>query len=58
TTPGVKVATAILIKGELWGFFAPANIKVDDVKAATSRVQPHYAVPTKYVALDDFPETS
>ncbi|KAG6854584.1 hypothetical protein C0991_004920 [Blastosporella zonata] len=58
TTPGVKVATAILIKGELWGFFAPANVKIDDVKAATARVQPHYAVPTKYVALETFPETS
>ncbi|KAG6910275.1 hypothetical protein DXG01_011672 [Tephrocybe rancida] len=58
TTPGVKVATAILIKGELWGFFAPANVKVDDVMAATARVQPHYAVPTKYVALGTFPETS
>ncbi|KAG5650400.1 hypothetical protein H0H81_012379 [Sphagnurus paluster] len=58
TTPGVKVATAILIKGELWGFFAPANVAVEDVKAATARVQPHYAVPTKYVRLDAFPETS
>ncbi|KAG6852174.1 hypothetical protein C0991_002474, partial [Blastosporella zonata] len=58
TTPGVKVATAILIKGELWGFFAPNNISVDDVKAATSRVQPHYAVPTKFLSVDNFPETS
>ncbi|KAF8077656.1 hypothetical protein FPV67DRAFT_6540 [Lyophyllum atratum] len=58
TTPGVKVATAILIKGELWGFFAPSNVSVEDVKAATARVQPHYAVPTKYVSLDDFPKTS
>lgn len=58
TTPGVKVATAVLINGELWGFFAPSNVAVEDVKAATARVQPHYAVPTKYVSLDNFPETA
>ncbi|KAG5640553.1 hypothetical protein DXG03_008119 [Asterophora parasitica] len=58
TTPGVEVATAILIKGELWGFFAPAIASVEEVKAATARVQPHYAVPTKYVRLDDFPKTA
>ncbi|KAF8077658.1 nonribosomal peptide synthetase 12 [Lyophyllum atratum] len=57
-TPGVKVATAILIKGELWGFFTPKDISVDDVKAATSSVQPHYAVPTKFLSLENFPETS
>lgn len=58
TTPGVKVATALLIKGELWGFFAPSHVKVEDVKEATARVQPHYAVPTKYVKVDNFPETA
>ncbi|KAG5640248.1 hypothetical protein DXG03_009675 [Asterophora parasitica] len=58
TTPGVEVATAILIKGELWGFFAPATASIEEVKAATARVQPHYAVPTKYVRLDDFPKTA
>ena len=58
TTPGVKVATAILIDQELWGFFAPDSVSVEDVKAATSKVQPHYAVPTKFVSLDKFPETA
>ncbi|RDB22102.1 Linear gramicidin synthase subunit C [Hypsizygus marmoreus] len=58
TTPGVKVAAAILIEGELWGFYAPAAVSVEDVKAATSRVQPHYAVPTKYISLENFPETA
>jgi hypothetical protein len=57
-TPGVKVATAILIDQELWGFFAPDTASVEDVKAATSKVQPHYAVPTKFVGLDKFPETT
>jgi hypothetical protein len=58
TTPGVKVATALLIDQELWGFFAPSSVPVENVKAATSKVQPHYAVPTKYVSLDQFPETA
>lgn len=58
TTAGVKVATAILIAGELWGFFSPKSVSEEDVKAATSRVQPHYAVPTHYVAVDNFPETA
>ncbi|RDB22261.1 Linear gramicidin synthase subunit C [Hypsizygus marmoreus] len=58
TTPGVKVATAILIKGELWGFYAPSSASIDEVKAATAKVQPHYAVPTKYIKLEDFPKTS
>ena len=58
TTPGVKVATAILVDQELWGFFAPDTVSVEDVKAATSKVQPHYAVPTKFVSLDKFPETT
>lgn len=58
STPGVKVATAILIKGELWGFFAPTNISVDAVKEATAKVLPYYAVPTKYVQVEDFPKTA
>ena len=52
------MATAILIDQELWGFYAPSNVSVEDVKAATSRVQPHYAVPTKYLSLETFPETA
>ena len=58
TTAGVKVATAILIKGELWGFFAPINVSADAVKEATAKVLPYYAVPTKFVRVDDFPKTS
>lgn len=58
TTPGVKVATALLIAGELWGFFAPSTVSVEAVKETTARVQPHYAVPTRYVSVDKFPETA
>ncbi|KAG5653702.1 hypothetical protein H0H81_011282 [Sphagnurus paluster] len=57
TTPGVKLAAAILIDGELWGFFFPPDIGEDIVKASASRVQPYYAVPTKYIPLKKFPTT-
>ncbi|KAG6852173.1 hypothetical protein C0991_002473 [Blastosporella zonata] len=58
TTAGVKVATAILIAGELWGFYTPKSVSGDDVKAAITKVQPHYAVPTYFVSVDSFPETA
>ncbi|RDB21480.1 Linear gramicidin synthase subunit D [Hypsizygus marmoreus] len=56
-TPGVKVAAAMLIEGELWGFYAPSTIAIEEVKASTLRIQPYYAVPTKYLRLDGFPQT-
>lgn len=57
TCPGVKVAAALLIDGELWGFYTPDTVSVNDVKTAASRVQPYYAVPTQLVALPNFPHT-
>lgn len=57
TTPGVKLAAAVLIEGELWGFFIPPSVGINAVKASTSRVQPYYAVPTKYIPLTKFPAT-
>ncbi|GLB38322.1 putative adenylate-forming reductase, a natural product biosynthesis enzyme that resembles non-ribosomal peptide synthetases, yet serves to modify one substrate, rather than to condense two or more building blocks [Lyophyllum shimeji] len=56
--PGVKVAAAILMDGELWGFFSPSTVLTEDVKSATARVQPYYATPTHFVPLDGFPETT
>jgi len=55
---GVKVATAILIKGELWSFFAPANVSVDAVRGATAKVLPYYVVLARFVKVDDFPKTA
>ncbi|KAF8077680.1 nonribosomal peptide synthetase 12 [Lyophyllum atratum] len=57
TTPGIKLAAAILIEGELWGFFTPTSVGIDAVKASASRVQPYYAVPTKYIPMSKFPVT-
>ncbi|KAG6843849.1 hypothetical protein H0H87_012553 [Tephrocybe sp. NHM501043] len=39
-------------------FFAPSNIKIEAVKAATAHVQPYYAVPAHFRPLDSFPENS
>ncbi|PPQ69605.1 hypothetical protein CVT24_001361 [Panaeolus cyanescens] len=58
THPAVQAAVALLIDGELWGFYTPSNVSSEDVKAAAAKVQPYYAVPTRYLQLDDFPHTS
>jgi hypothetical protein len=57
-TPGVKVAVALLIKDELWGFFTPETVDIEEVKVTTERSQPYYAVPTKYIKLPDFAKTA
>ncbi|KAF8212545.1 hypothetical protein K438DRAFT_1928614 [Mycena galopus ATCC 62051] len=57
TTDGVKAAAALLIDGELWGFVTPDTVSEDEVKMATAKIQPYYAVPTHIVALDSFPRT-
>ncbi|KAI0070625.1 nonribosomal peptide synthetase 12 [Panus rudis PR-1116 ss-1] len=56
--PQVKVAVALLIDQELWGFVTPDTVKVEDVVAATQKVQPYYAVPTRFMTLSELPHTS
>ena len=46
------------VESELWGFVTPATVKTEPVVAAASLIQPYYAVPTKFIAMDDFPYTS
>ncbi|KAL0573472.1 hypothetical protein V5O48_008480 [Marasmius crinis-equi] len=53
----VQNAVALLIDSQLWGFVSPSTVNVGEVKRSTSEIQPYYAVPTQYVALDDFPMT-
>lgn len=36
----------------------PETAKTESVSAAASLIQPYYAVPTQYIAMDDFPYTS
>ncbi|KAJ6613276.1 nonribosomal peptide synthetase 12 [Mycena sp. CBHHK59/15] len=57
TTVGVKTAAALLIDGELWGFFTPACVDVEQIKITTAKIQPYYAVPSHFLAMDIFPRT-
>lgn len=47
-----------MIDGELWGFVTPAVADIDAVIEATKKVQPYYAVPSKWLALDELPHTA
>lgn len=58
TTDGIKAAAALLIDGELWGFVTPDTVSEDEVKIATAKIQPYYAVPTHIVPLASFPRTA
>ncbi|KAH7107851.1 acetyl-CoA synthetase-like protein [Auriculariales sp. MPI-PUGE-AT-0066] len=58
TCSSVRVATALLIGKELWGFYTPAGVSPSEVKVATAQVQPYYAVPARYMSLPEFPQTS
>ncbi|PPR06777.1 hypothetical protein CVT24_011277 [Panaeolus cyanescens] len=57
THPSVQAGVALLIDNELWGFYSPASVPKEEVKAAATKVQPYYAVPTHYLPLDKFPHT-
>jgi len=48
----------LLIGKELWGFYTPAGVSPSEVKVATAQVQPYYAVPTRYMGLGEFPQTT
>ncbi|KAF7299018.1 Nonribosomal peptide synthetase 12 [Mycena indigotica] len=54
---GVKAACAIVVDGALHGFVTPETINVEEVKAATAKIQPYYAVPSHIHAINEFPRT-
>lgn len=56
--PGVTSACALLIDGDLTGFYAPKSIRASDVLETTMGLQPCYAVPAKYIALSTLPLTA
>ncbi|KAI1789702.1 acetyl-CoA synthetase-like protein [Ganoderma leucocontextum] len=56
--PGITSACALLIDGELHGFYAPDSVAAASVMEATMAVQPCYAVPAKYIALSMLPLTA
>jgi hypothetical protein len=47
----------LLVGNELWGFISPSTIDLSLVRDATAKVQPYYAVPSQYLATDEFPMT-
>lgn len=53
----VRNAVALLVGTELWGFITPSTVDLSLVRAAAAVVQPYYAVPSQYLAVDDFPTT-
>ncbi|KAJ6584991.1 nonribosomal peptide synthetase 12 [Mycena capillaripes] len=57
TARGIRAAAALLIDGELWGFVTPNTVSVDEVRIATAKIQPYYAVPTHILTLESFPRT-
>ncbi|KAK7056764.1 hypothetical protein VNI00_002481 [Paramarasmius palmivorus] len=58
TCPGVKVAIALLIDDNLWGFVTPSSVDQVAVTTAAAKIQPYYAVPTRVLTMDEFPKTS
>ncbi|GAV99929.1 nonribosomal peptide synthetase 12 [Lentinula edodes] len=58
SSPGVKVAAALLIEDILWGFVAPNEVDSETVLSDAAKIQPYYAVPTRLTVMKEFPKTS
>ncbi|KAJ3854453.1 nonribosomal peptide synthetase 12 [Lentinula lateritia] len=58
SSPGVKVAAALLIDDILWGFVAPDEVNSETVLSDAAKIQPYYAVPTRLTVMKEFPKTS
>ena len=54
---GVTSACALLIDEELHGFYAPTSVLASAVLQATMALQPCYAVPSRYIAMEALPLT-
>jgi len=53
----VDRTTVLLIDSELWGFVTPSYVDTVLLRQVVAKIQPSYAVPTHFIALDDFPST-
>jgi len=53
----VRNAVALLVGSELCGFVTPSTVDLTAVREATAKIQPYYAVPTRFLALEDLPMT-
>ncbi|KAH7878038.1 nonribosomal peptide synthetase 12 [Lentinula edodes] len=58
SSPGVKIAAALLIDDILWGFVAPNEVDSETVLSDAAKIQPYYAVPTRLTVMKEFPKTS
>jgi len=58
TLPTVRSAVTLLIDSELWGFVTPEAVDLGLLRGAVARIQPSYAVPKHYYAMEHFPLTS
>lgn len=47
----------MLVGTELWGFITPSTVDLALALSATAKVQPYYAVPSQFLAVDEFPTT-
>ncbi|KAJ6462318.1 AMP-binding protein [Mycena vulgaris] len=59
--PGVLVAAALCVDGELWGVYTThPSTRVDSssLKEHVARIQPYYAVPASFLAIGAFPLSS
>ena len=43
---------------ELWGFVTPHDVTAEDVVCATKKIQPYYAVPTRFKFMSELPHTT
>ncbi|KAJ3555227.1 hypothetical protein NM688_g2696 [Phlebia brevispora] len=58
TCPEVTSAVALLIDSELWGFVTPVAASTEAAAEATRKIQPYYAVPTRWITLAELPHTA
>ncbi|KAJ4488225.1 putative nonribosomal peptide synthetase [Lentinula aciculospora] len=57
TCEGISGAATLLVDSELWGFVTPSTVDTASVRETVSKIQPYYAVPTHFLALNIFPAT-
>ncbi|KAJ3837524.1 nonribosomal peptide synthetase 12 [Lentinula raphanica] len=58
SSPGIKVAAALLVENILWGFISPDTLNPENVLSDAAKIQPYYAVPTRLTMMKEFPKTS
>ncbi|KAI6264503.1 hypothetical protein MCOR27_011701 [Pyricularia oryzae] len=56
--PGITGAVALFIDNEIHGFVSPRVCDLDALKEHLSKLQPYYAVPTKFHCMDELPHTA